>query len=60
MREEDFVMRKIVLPSGKSVEIIYFGEALEKLQPMEKPMEDYVEEFVDALSLDLILPEDFG
>lgn len=61
MDDIDFVMRKIVLPNGRSIEVVYFGEQLiGDIQPMAQPMGDYVEEFIDALSKNLITPDDFN
>lgn len=55
---ESFLLRKIILPSGRAIEVVYLGDqAIDRVHPT--PMADYVEEFVDALRLDLIRPDDF-
>jgi hypothetical protein len=60
MSDEEFVMKKIVLPSGRAIEVLYFGQAqIEKMRGMQPISQDYVDEFVEALNLDLIMPEDF-
>lgn len=59
MREEEFVMKKIILPSGRSVEVLYFGPQIDRMRQLQPITEDYVDEFVEALNLDLITPEDF-
>ena len=52
----DFIIRKIILPSGASIEVIYFEKETVTLPPIS---EDEVNEFTEALAIDLITPEDF-
>ncbi len=60
MIEQPFIMRRYILPSGACIDVVYMGEKMDIVKDEFRPMDDYVEEFVDALSLDLIRPSDFG
>jgi hypothetical protein len=56
----DFLVRRFVLPSGQVFDVLYLGKAsIEMVKKVEQPMEEYVDEFVEALDLDLITPEAF-
>ena len=54
----DFIIQKIILPSGASIEVVYFDKERQTtaLPPLS---EEEVREFTEALAIDLITPEDF-
>jgi hypothetical protein len=52
-------VKRIVLPSGKTIEVIY-EYADERVEPDLDPMAEWCERFIEALYAGAILPADFG
>ena len=55
--EPSHYLKRIQLPSGKTIEVMYFDDAAERER--RKAMEEWVDVFVGGLQCEAILPEDF-
>jgi hypothetical protein len=59
--EPDHYIKRITLPSGKVIEIVYPKDdsSTSPEANVDSGMERYVDRFIDALDQDEIVPEDF-